>query len=146
VYKRILLPVDEGEQSVAAVRTGGMMASCGGSSITLFHVRKPPEEVVTDMVTKDKLFDLPLMEHEQKMFVNYREILSGYGIIPEVKVVESSNAAAEILGECRSGNYDVILMGHRGRKALKQLILGSVANGVLIEAACPVIMVHVPRE
>jgi nucleotide-binding universal stress UspA family protein len=109
-------------------------------------VRRPPQEVVTDIVTKDKLFELPLLEQEQKMFAQYRKILSGYGIAPDVKVVESPNAAAEILREYRSGKYDVIVMGHGGRKALKQLLLGSVANGVMVEAACPVILVHVPRE
>jgi nucleotide-binding universal stress UspA family protein len=144
VYARILLPVEEGGQSLAAVRVGGSMASCDRASVTLFHVRKPPGEVVTDIITEDKLFELPLLEHEQKMFTHYRKILSGYGIAPEVKAVESPNVAAEILRECRSGKYDVIVMGHRGRKALKQLLLGSVANGVMAEATCPVILVHVP--
>ncbi len=79
------------------------------------------------------------------MLARYREILSGFGVEPRVKLVESDNVAAEIIKECRSGAYDVIVMGHRGRKALKQLLLGSVANGVLVEATCPVIMVHVPK-
>ena len=140
------MPVDEGKQSLAAVRVGGSMASCDRASVTLFHVRRPPQEVVTDIVTKDKLFELPLLEHERKMFTQYREILSGYGIVPEVKVVESPNVAAEILHECRSGKYDVIVMGHRGRKALKQLLLGSVANGVMVESTCPVVLVHMPPE
>ena len=51
-----------------------------------------------------------------------------YGIEPVVKLMESDNVAAEILKECRSGNYDVIVMG------------------VLVESACPVIMFHVPGE
>lgn len=100
VYKNILVPVDDQDQSYAAIRVAGMMASCEKS---------------------------------------------GFGIEPQVKLVESDNTAAEILDECGTGAYDVIVMGHRGRKTLKQLILGSVANGVLMEATCPVIMVHVPK-
>jgi len=122
-----------------------MMASCQEAGVTLFHVRQPPEEVVTDIVTRDKLFSLPLQEHESKMFARCREILRGFGVEPRVKLVESRNVAAEIINECRSGAYDVIVMGHRGRKTVKQLLLGSVANGVLVEATCPVIMVHVPK-
>lgn len=140
------MPVDDQEQSYAAVRAGGMMAACDKATITLFHVRKPPQEVVTDMVTKDKLFELPLIEHERKMFARCKEILSELGIEPEVKMVESPNVASEIVGECKSGRYDTIVMGHRDRKALKQLMLGSVANGVLVESSCPVIMVHVPKD
>jgi nucleotide-binding universal stress UspA family protein len=145
VYKNILIPVDDREQSYSAVGVAGMMASCEKAGITLFHVRKPPEEVVTDIVTKDKLFSLPLQAEESKMFARFREVLSGFGIEPKVKLVESENVAAEIIKECSSGDYDVIVMGHRGRKTLKQLLLGSVANGVMVEATCPVIMVHVPK-
>ncbi len=145
MYKNILIPVEDQEQSYSAVGVAGMMAACQKAGVTLFHVRKPPQEVVTDIVTKDKLFSLPLMEHESRMFSRCREILSGYGIDPKVKLVESENAAAEIIKECGSGEYDVIVMGHRGRKTVKQLLLGSVTNGVLVESTCPVIMVHVPK-
>ncbi len=145
VYDNILIPIDDREQSYAAIRVAGMMAACEKAGITLFHVRPPPEEVVTDIVTEDKLFALPLMERESRMFARCRDILSEFGIEPRVKLVESPNVAAEIIKECRSGAYDAIIMGHRGRKTIKQLLLGSVANGVLVEASCPVIMVHVPK-
>jgi nucleotide-binding universal stress UspA family protein len=145
VYRNILIPVDDQEQSYAAIRVAGMMASCDKAGITLFHVRKPPMEVVTDIVTKDKLFGLPLEEHESRMFARCRDELKKFGIEPKVKLVESEGVAAEILKECETGAYDVIVMGHRGRRALKQLLLGSVANGVLAESSCPVIMVNVPK-
>jgi len=145
VYQNILIPVDDQEQSYAAIRVAGMMAACDKAAITLFHVRKPPREVVTDIITKDKLFELPLMEHEAKMFSKCKDTLLPFGVEPKVKLVESDDVAAEILKECRTGAYDAIVMGHRGRKALKQLMLGSVANGVLTESKCPVILVHVPN-
>ena len=145
MYKNILIPVDDQEQSYAAIRVAGMMSACDKAGITLFHVRKPPMEVVTDIVTEDKLFELPLREQEHKLFGRCGNILSEFGIEPKVKLTESENVAAEILKECRTGAYDVIVMGHRGRKALKQLMLGSVANGVLMESRCPVIMVHFPN-
>lgn len=146
MYKNILIPVDDQEQSYAAIRVAGMMAACDKARVTLFHVRKPPQEVVTDIVTENKLFALPLKEHESRMFAKCRDILMAFGVEPKVKVVESEKVAATILDECSSGAYDVIIMGHRGRKALKQLLLGSVANGVLTESPCPVILVHVPKE
>lgn len=146
MYKSILIPVDDSQQSYAAVQTGGMMASCAGATVALLHVRRPPAETVTDIVTEDKLFALPLIEKEQKMFQKCKDILSGLGVAATTKVIESENVASEIIGECSKGHYDVIVIGHRGRSSLKQLMLGSVANGVLVEAKCPVIMVHVPFE
>ncbi len=146
MYRNILAPVDDQEQSYAAMRVIGMMAACDKAMVTLFHVRKPPEEVVTDIVTEEKLFALPLKENESRMFAKCRDALMTFGVEPATKVVESDSIAAAILEECRSGGYDVIIMGHRGRKALKQLLLGSVANGVLTESTCPVILVHTPKE
>jgi len=122
-----------------------MMAACEKSDITLFHVRKPPMEVVTDIVTKDRLFELPLEDRDRRMFEKCMGILKTVGVEPDVKLITSDNVAAEILKECGTGRYDAIVMGHRGRIALKQLMLGSVANGVLTESKCPVIMVHVPK-
>jgi nucleotide-binding universal stress UspA family protein len=146
VYKNILVPVDDQEQSYASVRVAGMLAACNKAGITLLHVGKPPMEVVTDMVTKDKLFDLPLQDQDKRMFEQCKNILSSFDIEPKIKFVQSNNVAKEILNECRIGAYDTIVMGHRGRKALNQLILGSVANGVLTESECPVIMVNIPKR
>lgn len=146
VYRSILLPVDDTEQSYAAVELAGVL-SCGcGAALTLFHVRKPPQEVVTDMVTEDKLFALPLIKQEREMFSRCKDILRQFNIGPQVKLVESESIVSEILKESKAGKYDAIIMGHRGRKALKQLLLGSVVNGVLTEAECPVIMAHMPRR
>lgn len=146
MYRNILIPVDDQEQSYAAIRVAGTMAACEKASITLLHVRRPPQGVVTDIVTEDRLFELPLREREQRMFAAGREILAGFGIEPKIRAVEAENTAAEILRECAEGAYDAIVMGHRGRRVLQQLVMGSVANGILAGSKCPVIMVHVPPE
>lgn len=144
VYKSLLVPIEDSEQSLAAVRLAGVLSYGCGASITLFHVRNPPQTVVTDIVTPDKLFSIPLMQHERSLFTRCKEILREFDTEPRVKLVESSMIASSIIKECQSGQYDVIVMGHRGRKSVKQLLLGSVANGVLVEAGCPVIMMHMP--
>lgn len=144
MYRSILVPVDDTQQSFGAVSVAGLLASACKSSLMLFHVRMPVESVVTDIVTRDKLYSLPIMEKENKMFDRCRGILSRFNVTPATRVIESPNVASTIVEECRDGKYDVIVMGHRGRTMLKQLVLGSVANGVLVEVSCPVILVHMP--
>jgi nucleotide-binding universal stress UspA family protein len=146
VYKSLLVPVEDSEQSLSAVRLAGVLSYGCGASITLFHVRIPPQTVVTDIVTPDKLFAIPLMQQERALFMRCKEILREFDVEPEVKLVESGMVASSIIKECESGSYDVIVMGHRGRRSVKQLLLGSVANGVLVEARCPVIMMHMPAR
>nr|WP_255668426.1 universal stress protein [Methanocella sp. CWC-04] len=141
-----MVPVDGSEQSFGAINVAGVIASSCNARVTLFHVRKPPESVVTDIITEDKLFSLPLIEKESEMFERCMEMLGKFNIKPSMKVVESDDIAGQIIYEYNSANYDAIIIGHRGRTMLKQLVLGSVANAVLVEAQCPVIMVHVPRK
>ena len=37
---------------------------------------------------------------------------------------------------------DMIVMGSRGLGAFKRLVLGSIANGVVIHALCPMLVVR----
>ncbi len=141
----MLVPVDDTEQSYGAVDVAGLLASASGATVTLFHVRKPEGEVVTDIVTQDPLMQQGELARQERIFRLSGEILSAHGVKPATISKVDANIAEAIIRECGTGKYDVIVMGHRGRSQLKQLMLGSVANGVLVEAKCPTIMVHVPR-
>lgn len=146
MYKKILVPVDETEQSYSAVSLAGLIGAACGTALTLFHVRKHQPEVITDMVTRDRLLELPEIRKEEAIFRRCDQLLGECGLKADKKSVESDNVAECILNECRSGGYDAIVMGHRGRRRLKMLLMGSVAHGVLVEARCTTIMVHVPGE
>lgn len=114
--------------------------------MTLFHVRRPEPEVVTDIITKDPLMQQGELRRQERIFGRCVEIVSAHGVKAVTLSTLDANVAGTIIRECGTGKYDVIVMGHRGRSQLKQLMLGSVANGVLVEAKCPTIMVHVPRS
>lgn len=144
MYRSILVPVDDSEQSYGALDVAGLLASASGATVTLFHVQRPTEKVVTDMITPDQLMQQGQLEKQREIFNNCRQILSKYGVRADENGKINPNVASAILEECNAGKYDAIVMGHRGRTELKQLLLGSVANGVLVEAKCTTIMVHIP--
>ncbi len=144
MYKDILVPVDDTEQSYGAVDVAGLLAAAGGGAITLFHVRKPEEEVITDAVTREPLMQQDELARQQRIFRRCERILAARNVKATTLSKVDAHVAEAIIRECDTGRYDAIVMGHRGRSQLKQLMLGSVANGVLVEAKCPIIMVHVP--
>ena len=45
----------------------------------------------------------------------------------------------------RDANMDLIVMGTHGRTGLERLVLGSVAERVMKDAACSVLVVKLPR-
>jgi nucleotide-binding universal stress UspA family protein len=62
----------------------------------------------------------------------------------EVRSSVVEGPAAEVLVE-RSTTADLLVVGSRGRGALRGLLLGSVALHAAMHAACPVMVVHPPR-
>lgn len=57
-------------------------------------------------------------------------------------ILESVQIVKTIVDYAKSHNSDLIVMGSHGRSGLDKLILGSVANGVLQRANCPVLVVR----
>lgn len=54
-------------------------------------------------------------------------------------------AAFEIVREAEDANYDLVVMGSHGRTGLGRILLGSVAEAVLRDAARPVVIVKPPK-
>jgi nucleotide-binding universal stress UspA family protein len=59
---------------------------------------------------------------------------------PEV-VVTATSIVSAIVEYAKNKDVDLIVIGTRGRSGFKKLLLGSVASGVVTNAACPVMVV-----
>lgn len=53
-----------------------------------------------------------------------------------------------ICDTARSWNADLIVLGRRGHRGLKEVVLGSVSNYVLHQASCSVMVIqgHLPED
>ena len=56
-------------------------------------------------------------------------------------VVTATSIVAAIVEYAKNKDVDLIVIGTRGRSGFKKLSLGSVASGVITNAACPVMVV-----
>ena len=66
--------------------------------------------------------------------------------IPVRHVFVEGDPSAEIVRYCRDANMDLVVMGTHGRTGLERLLLGSVAEKVLRDASCSVLVVKLPRR
>jgi nucleotide-binding universal stress UspA family protein len=60
-------------------------------------------------------------------------------------VLLEGDPAAEIVRYAQDMNMDLIVMGTHGRTGLERLLMGSVAEKVMRQATCSVLVVKLPR-
>lgn len=62
------------------------------------------------------------------------------GVKVESLLIEG-HTVEQIVKTCREGKFDMIVMGARGLSRIKEMLLGSVSDGVIRHAPCPVLVV-----
>ena len=133
-FTNILCPVDFDQNSLAAVPVAEELAQEHKATLYLLHVVNlplAPEAArapgVAEAAAETKLKRVG----RQKLKVGNR-----YEIL-----VMRGNPAVEVLQTAARLGIDLIVMATHGRKGLRRLVLGSVAERVVREAECPVLTV-----
>jgi nucleotide-binding universal stress UspA family protein len=95
--------------------------------------------VVVNSTKGDALVDKRYLGTEGKVTLEQR--LSESGLVHELRQTMGRDVADEILAVASEVDADAIVIGIRHRTPVGKLLLGSVAQRVIIDARCPVIAV-----
>jgi nucleotide-binding universal stress UspA family protein len=137
-FKKILCPLDFDQNSLLALRLASELAQERQATLYLLHVvvMPPGPEVALsfgkmEAAARTKLERLARQKANGK--ARYRiEVMMG-------------DPAVEVLQAAKRLRANLIVMATHGRKGLRRLVLGSVAERVIREAPCPVLTVR-PQE
>ncbi|HET6922180.1 MAG TPA: universal stress protein [Anaeromyxobacteraceae bacterium] len=142
-WTKICCPIDFSETSRAALEEASVLAQRYQAELVLLHVFEPPVASADLMVSPPEMFEQTAKDLERKL-----ELWKGEAErrgAPAVRaLVVTGTAAAETVRFAREGGYDLVVMGTHGRRGLRHLVLGSVAERVVREAPCAVLVVR-PR-
>ena len=138
--KKVLVPFDGSEHSQRALKQAIYLAEHCQSQLALLYVVNPAskvsafEQVSLSGCIPDKIKEsgLAILHTAVKQVPP--------GLDPQT-FLEMGEPGDVIVDFCQENNHDLIVMGSRGRGALKQLLLGSVSSYVLYYAPCPVLIV-----
>lgn len=139
---RILVPVDFSPHSELALRYATALASRLGASLDILHVVKEP---ITPRARGSEIPIPDLSELRTKLIAEAESQLEQYQAITEgshvrtVTTVRMGQPAHTITAYAEAGAIYLIVMGTHGRSGLAHLLMGSVAERVVRQAACPVL-------
>jgi nucleotide-binding universal stress UspA family protein len=138
---KMLVATDGSKPALNAVKYAITLArELGSVSITLISVHddaglRAAKAYVGSAAVADHLREL-----SEKELKPARKLLDAAGVKHDM-VVRTGPIAPEIVACAKSGKFDLIVLGAKGRSAIADLLLGSVAQRVLATAAQPVLLV-----
>jgi nucleotide-binding universal stress UspA family protein len=154
LFERILVTLDGSEHSVQALRAAIQIARKFNGKLTLVHVYAiTVAPIVVPEPTTLTPSGVPVVTPAEvsRMIEAAREV--GQRILDDgEKEVKSENVQVEstlkegstvqeITRLAKEGNFDLIVIGAKGVGRLRELLLGSVSEGVMKHAPCPVLVV-----
>ena len=77
----------------------------------------------------------------EKLFSRLDDTAKKNSISIDTKIIESNNTVKSLISFGKSKNIDLIVMGSSGRGKYDKVLLGSVSNGVMQKAKCPVLII-----
>ena len=136
--KKILYPTDFSSYSNQAYFHAIALAENHKASLTVLFVYNP-DSITTPGSQGDELAD---RRYWQGQLEQIRPVDTR---IPVTHVLLEGDPAAEIVRYGRDAGIDLIVMGTHGRTGIERLLLGSVAEKVMREASCSVLVVKLPK-
>jgi universal stress protein A len=145
-FKRILVPVDFSDCSKHALAVAIDIAEKFDAQLEIFHTYEPPYYVGDVLV---QIPDKPAMSvHDyirnsaQRLLDELLQATPSLDGVRSVSTLAAGVPADAIIEKVREGSYDLVIMGTHGRRGLSHLLMGSVAERVIRQASCPVMVVR----
>ncbi|MFX0207485.1 MAG: universal stress protein [Candidatus Hodarchaeota archaeon] len=128
---KLLVPIDGSDYAKKALNYAVRLAEKYNAELTLLNVARGAPPVIEQDVAKSE---------GQSILDEERTKVETSGLKPEIQV-EYGSPAKVITDVAEKGNYDLIVMGSRGRSGIRRFLLGGVSDKVSHSAKCSVLIV-----
>jgi nucleotide-binding universal stress UspA family protein len=133
--KKILYTTDFSSYSNQAYFHAIALAEAHRASLTILYVYSPAATLSRRAADEDR-------QHWRSQLEQIRPVDPS---IPVHHIFLEGDPAAEIVRYAVDAGMDLIVMGTHGRTGLERLLLGSVAEKVMRDAPCSVLVVKLPK-
>ena len=146
MFRNILVCVDGSPHSDAALSEAIDLAGCQNSRLTILTaVSRPPYWANTPMTAAGIEPMAVELEQEAKQTL-CAAVDRVPQDIPVTKILSEDRIREALICQIKSGRYDLVVLGTRGRGALSASLLGSVSHYALHHSDVPVLIVRAEGE
>ncbi len=144
--KKILVPVDFSNATDRTLQAAARLAGALKAELLLLHVAAPEPEFIGYETGPASVRQAVAhqLSSEHKQLQAMQHALESQALQVTALLVQGYTAE-KILAEAERLPADLIVMGSHGHGGLHHLLMGSVAEGVVRKARCPVVLVPVGR-
>ena len=156
LFKKILVALDGSDSSQKAAQAALELAEKLKADLLALHAISPPTTYYHSTIASPAGMSLPApSQHEIDAYYAYAKKVATsivgevefkgkkLGIHVKTEIPEAVSSVVEtILNHAAKENVDLIAVGTRGLGGFKKLLLGSVSNGIVSHAHCPVLVVR----
>jgi nucleotide-binding universal stress UspA family protein len=137
-FRRILIAVDGEPIAAHAADIGVELARSLGAELALIHVVEPPSGPDAGIIPDGLMAQIE--QDGKRLLAGFRQRLS---LQPSaLEFVQKGIPSTEIVRAAKAWPADLIVIGSHGRAGIVRTLLGSVAEGVMRHASCPVLVVR----
>lgn len=144
--KKILCPVDFSDLSEETLEIAVQMAEKFGAAFHIIYVLPRPnfyDWTLTGMsnILIDDWFDKTKTEVQKKIKIIIDQIQKDYPFLDATwEISDKMDPVEGILEAAKIKSSNLIIMGSHGRKGVNRILMGSVAESILRQAPCAVMI------
>lgn len=136
-YQRILVALDGSKNSIRGLNNAIYLArQCQATITGIYVIPRPPHPAFRSPRYPEK----PRLRGAQNLMDFAKRHSAQNGIVFEQKIV-FGDTGSTIVKFAKDKKFDLIVIGARGRSAVKEVFFGSVSNYVLHKSSIPVLVV-----
>ncbi len=141
-FKNIMVPYDGSSCSNKAFKISLELAKKHRTSIRIVTCIQATQKIWLMDVGYDNSVFIKHKTAAKKDLLKLEVIAKNEGIKSSSTIIVAQSIVKPLLSFAKSRKIDLIVMGSHGRTGLDKLFLGSIANGVLNRAHCPVLIIR----
>ena len=142
--KKILFPTDFSQYNDRALRLASTLAAESGATLYIVHVDELRD--LTAAMGEAGYLMATALEDRQEVRDQLERIVPTVATVAYEHHYLRGSPVVEILTFAEAENIDLIVMASHGRTGLSRLLMGSIAEGIMRKAQCPVLIVKQPAD